>query len=135
MTLVAGPAPGAAGQLPSPSDIHRWLAPDAASQVAGDTAVIPPGEGAVFVPAMADGDSEPEALVFRGDEQVTSGPTGARITVEPGDYVVRVGSGPTPQMVAVPVTVRAGETTVAPVRWGGLRVEVVDESNLPHRGA
>ena len=66
---------------------------------------------------------------------MASGLNGTRILVDAGDYVVRVGSGPMSQMVSVPVTVQAGETTVAPVRWGGLRVEVVDENNLPHRGA
>ncbi len=38
-------------------------------------------------------------------------------------------------MVSVAVDVQAGATTVVPVRWSGLRIEVVDESNLPHRGA
>ena len=72
--------------------------------------------------------------MFRGDEQVTSGSNGARIVVEAGAYLVRVGSGPVSQMVSVPVDVQAGATTVVPVRWGGLRIEVVEESNLPHRG-
>ena len=49
-----------------------------------------------------------QALIFRGDEQVASGPTGARIVVEPGAYLVRVGSGPTSQMVSLPVDVQAG---------------------------
>ena len=64
-----------------------------------------------------------------------AGSTASRISVEPGTYTVRVGSGPTPQMVSVPVDVVPGETTVTPVRWGGLRIEVVDTSNLPYRGA
>ena len=95
---------------------------------------IPPGAGAILVPSMSGPDSEPQALVFRGEEQVASGPNGARIVVEAGAYLVRVGSGPVSQMVSVPVDVQAGATTVVPVRWGGLRIEVVDESNLPHRG-
>ena len=132
--VLQGLAHTAVAQSPPRSDVYRWLAPDAATQAAADTSVVPPGSGAILVPAMTDGESEPQALVFRGDEQVASGPNGARITVEPGAYVVRVGSGPTPQMVSVPIDVQAGETTVAPVRWGGLRIEVVDESNLPHRG-
>ena len=135
LPALLGTARGAAAQTPAPSDIYRWLAPDAASQAAADSTAIPAGRGAVLVPAMAGGDSEPEALVLRGDEPVAGGLNGTRIVVDAGDYVVRVGSGPTPQMVSVPVTVQAGETTVAPVRWGGLRVEVVDENNLPHRGA
>ena len=84
---------------------------------------------------MSETDNEPQALVFRGDDQVASGPTGARFVVEPGAYTVRVGSGPTPQMVSVAVDVQAGATTVVPVRWSGLRIEVVDASNLPYRGA
>ncbi len=36
--------------------------------------------------------------------------------------------------MSVPVDVQAGATTVVSVLWGGLRIEVVDESNLPHRG-
>ncbi len=84
---------------------------------------------------MSETNNEPQALVFRGDDQVASGPNGARIVVEPGAYTVRVGSGPTPQMVSVAVDAQAGATTVVPVRWSGLRIEVVDESNLAHRGA
>ena len=134
VAVLQGLAHTAAAQTPARSDVYRWLAPDAGTQAAADTSVVPPDAGAILVPAMTDADSEPHALVFRGDEQVASGPNGARITVEPGAYVVRVGSGPTPQMVSVPVDVQAGATAVAPVRWGGLRIEVVDESNLPHRG-
>lgn len=132
--LFLGLAPVAAAQTSAPADIYRWLAPAPAVQAAAATTAIPPGAGAILVPAMSAGDSEPQALVFRGDEQVASGPNGARIVVEPGAYLVRVGSGPTSQMVSLPVDVQAGATTVVPVRWGGLRIEVVDESNLPHRG-
>ena len=118
----------------APSDIYRWLAPDAATQAAAATTAIPPGAGAILAPSMSGPESEPQALVFRGGEQVASGPTGARILVEPGAYLVRVGSGAMSQMVSVPVDVQGGATTVVPVRWGGLRIEVIDESNLPHRG-
>ena len=135
VTLLSGLAPIAAAQTVAPSEVYRWLAPDAAAQAAADTTAIPPGAGAILVPAMSGGDNEPQALVFRGDEQVGSGPNGARIVVEPGAYTVRVGSGPTRQMVSVAVDVQAGATTVVPVRWSGLRIEVVDERNLPHRGA
>ncbi|MCY3844828.1 MAG: hypothetical protein OXH69_14955 [Acidobacteria bacterium] len=122
-----------AAQTTAPADIYRWLAPDAAVQAASATTAIPPGLGAILVPSMSGPDSEPQALVFRGGEQVASGPTGARILVEPGAYLVRVGSGAISQMVSVPVDVQAGATTVVPAQWGGLRIEVVDESNLPHR--
>ena len=101
--------------------------------VAASTSVAP-GAGALLVPSVFRPDSEPQALVFRGDERVVSSPNSARIIVGAGAYLVRVGSGPVSQMVSVPVDVQAGATTVVPVRWGGLRIEVVDESNLPHSG-
>ena len=134
VALLHGLTAATAAQTTAPSDIYRWLAPDAAAQAAAATTPIPPGAGAILVPSMSGPDSEPQALVFRGDEQVASGPNGARIMVEPGAYLVRVGSGPMSQMVSVPVDVQGGATTVVPVRWGGLRIEVVDERNLPHRG-
>ena len=115
--------------------IYRWLAPEPAEQLAEDETSIPPGFGAIFVPALTDGDSEPEALVMRGEQPVAIGRNGSRIVLEPGAYTVLVGSGPTPQMTAQAVEVASGETILVPVRWGGLRIEVVDESNLPHRGA
>ena len=52
-----------------------------------------------------------------------------------GSYTLRVGSAPLNQMVTIPVNVTAGNTTLVPVRWGALVVEVVDENNIPHRGS
>ena len=131
---MASMAPRAGAQALA-SDIYRWTAPEADTQVAADPTLVASGMGAIFIPAMTDGGSEPESLVFHDGEQVASGMNGVRIGVAPGSYDVRVGSGPTSQMVSIPVTVPAGATTVTPVRWGGLRIEVVDENNLPHRGA
>lgn len=111
---------------------HRWLAPPVEAQLAADSTEVPEGMGAIFVPALSDGESEPQSVVVRGSRQVASGPNGSRIPVPPGDYAVVVGSGPIAGRVRIPVEVAAGQTTVAPVRWGGLRVEVVDERNIPH---
>ena len=122
----------AAGPTAAQPPYHRWLAPPVEEQLAADPTEVPEGMGAIFVPALTDGESEPESAVFRGSRQVASGPNGSRIPVLPGDYTVRVGSGPIAGRVPLPAEVTAGETTVVPVRWGGLRVEVVDERNLPH---
>ena len=122
-------------QFPAAEDIYLWLAPEPAAQLAQDATPLPAGAGALFIPAMTDSESEPEALVMRGEERVATGQNGKRIVLDPGNYVVLVGSGPTVQLTAVPVKVTAGKTTLVPVRWGGLRVEVADENNLPHRGA
>ena len=114
---------------------YPWTAPSAAEQLAADETTVPTGQGAVFVPALSDGASEPQAVVVQNGQQVATGLNGTRIVVAPGQYVVRVGSGPAPQMVEVPVTVTANQTVTVPVQWAGLRVEVVDENNIPHRGS
>ena len=114
---------------------YRWLAPPAADQLAADATPVPTGQGAIFVPSLSDGASEPETLVFQNERQVAFGPTGRRIVVPPGRYGVRVGSGPTRFMVTEEVTVTAGDTVMVAVRWGGLRVSVVDENDIPHGGS
>jgi hypothetical protein len=63
---------------------------------------------------------------------VASGRPGTRVLLVPGRYVAQLGGGTTPD-IRFEFEVVAGETTVLPVTWGGLRVEVVDERGLPHR--
>ena len=87
------------------------------------------------MPALSDGALEPEVLVYRDGRHTAAGPTGRRIVVAPGRYRVRVGSGPTALMVQEDVTVVAGATATVAVRWGGLRVSVVDANDVPHRGS
>ena len=128
-------APGAAAQLAAPEAFYRWLAPAVEEQLAADATAVPPGRGAIFVPLLSQPDAEPPAVVFAGARQVASGPNGTRLVLEPGAYTVRIGSGGAGQSVDVAVRVAAGRTAVVPVRWGGLRVEVVDERNVPHRGS
>ena len=116
------------------SQLYRWIAPTAEEQLAADTTAVPSGSGAVFVPAMTNGADEPETLVFQGEKRIASGPNGKRIVLAPGSYVLRIGSSPLNQMMSVPVEVTAGNTTLVPVTWGGIIVEVVDKNNVPHRG-
>lgn len=133
--LVAGWATPSGAQSISPQTYYRWLAPAVEQQLAADTTPIPAGSGSLFVPALSDGESEPQAVVLQGERQVTTGPNGTRLAVSPGEYTVLVGSGPTPQMARVSVRVTEGQTAIVPIRWGGLRIEVVDENNIPHRGS
>ena len=134
--LLATASQTAAQQPPDVAQtLYRWTAPTAAEQLAADTTVVPAGMGALFVPAMTNGIDEPEALVYQGEKQVGGGPNGRRIVLAPGSYTLRVGSAPLNQMVTIPVDVTAGNTTLVPVRWGALVVEVVDENNIPHRGS
>ena len=133
--LLATAAQTAAQQPPDAAQtLYRWTSSTPADQLAADTTVVPSGMGALFVPAMT-GSDEPEALVFQGEKRVGGGPNGQRIVLAPGSYTVRVGSAPLNQMVTIPVNVTAGNTTLVPVTWGALVVEVVDENNIPHRGS
>ena len=64
--------------------------------------------GAVLVPAMTNGEDEPQTLVYQGAQQVAAGQNGRRIVLAPGSYVLRIGSSPLDQMLSIPVTVTAG---------------------------
>jgi hypothetical protein len=133
--LFAFSVPAAAQQ---PADItptlYRWNAPTPDQQLSADTTPVPSGMGAVLVPAMTNGEDEPQTLVYQGAQQVAAGQNGARIVLAPGSYVLRIGSSPLDQMLSIPVTVTAGSTTLVPVTWGALVVEVVDRNNVPWRG-
>jgi hypothetical protein len=120
---------------PGERETTYLIAPSAEEQLAADTTVVPAGSGAVFVPAMTSGADEPETLVFQGTQRVASGLNGTRIVLAPGSYVLRIGSSPLNQMMSVPVAVTAGNTTLVPVTWGGIIIEVVDRNNVPHRGS
>ncbi len=144
VTLLALSMPAVAQQQPAiaveakagalESLLYPWIAPSAEEQLAADTTVVPAGSGAVFVPAMTNGADEPETLVYQGSQRVASGLNGTRIVLAPGSYVLRIGSSPLNQMMSVPVEVTAGNTTLVPVTWGGILIEVVDRNNVPHRG-
>ncbi len=134
--LLTCPAPAGAQQTPGPAPgLYRWITPPPDQQLKADTTPVPPGMGAVFVPAMSNGLDEPETLVYQGTQRVASGLNGTRIILAAGDYVLRIGSGPLDQMMSVPVSVTAGNTTLVPVVWSGMMIEVVDRNNVPHRGS
>ncbi len=117
----------------SESGFYNWTAPSAAQQLAADSTELASGQGAIFVPAMTRGADEPEVLVFSGDRKVTSSRTGVRIPVFAGSYTVRVGSGAVSQMSEHPVEVEEGKTVTVEPTWAGLKIEVVDTQNIPHR--
>jgi hypothetical protein len=116
------------------TNFYRWTALSAEEQLAADQTAVPGGQGAIFVPAMSKGIDEPEVLVYSGEERIASGKTGTRILVAPGTYAVRVGSGAIKQMTDHQATVKADATTTVAPSWAGLKVEVVDTQNIPHRG-
>jgi hypothetical protein len=113
---------------------YQWESAPAEEQLAADKTPVPGGKGALFVPRLTRRSSEPAISIVNKGE-VTAGKVGQRIVLPPGDYVVIVGSTTPKQSVSVPVTVTEGETSLVPVHWGGLRIEVVDDKLIPHRGS
>lgn len=118
------------------------IGPDDASllndlpQLLRDETPIGLGMGAIFAPALSDGDREPLVGVYRNGSTVTNrGRMGRRIVVPPGEYEVRIGSGVGSQLIAVKVLVAAGKTTIIPPIWASLDVAVVDRTFVPFRGA
>jgi ABC-type uncharacterized transport system auxiliary subunit len=103
-------------------------------QVMADTTNLPIGFGAVFLPALRDGDREPQVAVYAGNQPVTEGTMGKRIVLKPGRYTMRLGSGTVGQQIPFEVEVEEGRTTIVPPTWSALELDVVDEQFVPFRG-
>lgn len=117
-------------------DPFAWTEPTPEAQLAADRTEIPLGKGALFVPTITGSLNEPPVILVEGTQgEVSDVPTGERVLVDPGSYVVIVSSGSPMQGVGVSVDVKEGDTTVVPVTWGALRIEVTDEHRVPHRGS
>lgn len=114
-------------------DPFAWTEPPPETQLARDRVEIPLGKGAVFVPSLTGPLNEPPVILVDGDE-VLDIPTGERVLVDPGMYTVIVSSGSPGQGEGVAIEVAEGATTLVPVTWGALRIEVVDDKRVPHRG-
>jgi len=128
ITLLLAAAPALA------DDTYAWLEPPAEQQLAADLTEIPVGKGAVFVPSITGPEFEPPAMLV-SDAEVINVPLGQRFIVEPGQYVVVVSAGGPAQGVSHAIEVVEGETTLVPVGWGALRIEVTDAHRIPHRGS
>lgn len=112
-----------------------WDAPTPAQQLAADPTLIPPAQGAVFVPAITDPRLEPPYLVMQGDRILQTVAVGRRAVLDPGVYEIRLGSGPPEQRLKRRVLVKEGRTTVVPATWAAVVVQVVDERFTPFRGS
>ena len=106
-------------------------------QVLKDDTPMPVGFGAIFLPTTSNGDREPVVAVYPdgSDEAVVEGQMGKRIVLEPGIYEVKFGSGAGTQQLERRVEVAPGHTTVLRPEWGGLDIDVLDESFVPFRGS
>jgi len=114
---------------------ETWDQPPTAEQLSLDSTLIPPGKGAIFVPAMSDPRLDPPWLILQGSHVVQSLQPGRRAVVPPGIYEVRLGSGSLEERIRRRVLVREGVTTVIPATWSTLVVNVVDEYSQPFRGS
>jgi hypothetical protein len=115
-------------------DTYAWLMPTPEEQLARDQTQIPIGKGAIFVPSITGPEYEPPATVVT-EKEVLSISLGQRVLLDPGPYVVVISSGTPAQGVSIAVDVKEGETTLVPVTWGALRIEVTDDHRIPHRGS
>lgn len=119
-------APALAGGSP-----YLPEAPPPRVQVLHDRTPIPADQGALFVPALTEAALEPSVLLLDGEE-VREIAVGQRVALPPGRYVVLVGSSDPSLSEGSTVEVVAGRTAIAPVRWGALRVEIVDRKLRVH---
>ncbi len=117
------------------ADPKSWDGPPPDEQLELDPTLIPPGKGALFVPAFSDPQAEPTLLVRRGGDTVATGTSGQKIFVEPGEYDVFIGSGAPRDRLKRLAKVREGRTTLLPVDWSGLIVNVTDDRSVPFRGS
>ncbi len=112
---------------------YTWTAPPPSVQLHADQTPIPAGQGALFIPTISGAASEPDVLIVNGDQVIVAA-VGQRTPLPPGRYVVLVGSADPSIATGVPVAVAAGQTTLVPVQWGALRIEVVDKNLVRHDG-
>lgn len=113
---------------------ETWDAPPSKDQMDHDATLIPVAKGAIFVPSMTDPRLEPNYVVMKDGEVLTSIKPGTRAVLAPGIYEVLIGSGSLDERLSRKVMVKEGLTTRIPATWGGVVVNVVDTFNQPFRG-
>lgn len=104
-------------------------------QLLADETKMPPGRGAVFLPALSGGNREPPVAVYdAGGKLVTNGRMGRKIVLPPGEYSLQFGSGPGDVQLRANVLVEPDEVTSVPPQWAAVEVRVVDPRFIPFRG-
>lgn len=116
--------------LATTPDPYAWETPPGPTQAHGDRTPIPRGMGGVFVPALSRAGDEPDVFLVDG-ARILRVRTGRRVAVPPGEYVLLVGSAEPSLSEGAPVRIQEGRTTVVPVTWGGLRLDVVGPTGRP----
>ncbi len=114
-------------------DSQQVTDPEIREQLARDTTLVPMEKGALFVPFLVDSQREPTYAVYRGEEFITDAEPGKRVALDPGTYVVYIGSGPLDTRMVFYVTLKPERVTVVMPLWSALIVRVIDAYNNPLR--
>lgn len=100
-------------------------------QLALDVTPVPPGSGAIFVPTLSNPKTESHVIVYYQGEKVTSGKTGERIIVPPGEYDVVMATGDLEDAASSHARVVDGATIVMMPFYGGVKLVAVDTQGKP----
>lgn len=112
-----------------------WDAPTMINQMASDKSNIPLGKGGIFVPRLSSQSSEPDIEIIDAEGQVlASGEPGQTLAVEPGTYVLSLGSGSQRQKISKKIKVYESKTTPVFPTWSGLVIETIDTNATSFRG-
>ncbi len=114
-------------------DAQQVVDPIILEQLARDETLVSMEKGALFVPWLVDSQREPTYAVFRGEDFLTDAEPGRRLILDPGSYVVYIGSGPLDTRMVFYVTIKPERTTVLIPTWSALVVRVIDSFDNPLR--
>jgi hypothetical protein len=115
--------------------MKTWDAPSLMQQMEEDTATVPIGKGAIYIPRFSDPALEPTIQINDSSGKLYKwGETGKKYAVIPGEYSVIMGSGSGNQRISKKIKVVEGETVPVIPDWCGLTIDIVDENSIPFRG-
>jgi len=109
---------------------QTWSAPEPIQQLEEEGVDDQLGMARIFVPAMSDPQREPEYTIYQDNVVVRERcPVGKSIFVDPGTYVLEIGSGLLEEhKIHIDVTVQAGQTRLINPTWGGLIIIIIDQN-------
>ena len=114
---------------------QSWNAPPLQQQMTEDETNIPIGKGYVFIPRMSEANLEPDVEVLdTGRNVIQKGKAGRKFALEPGRYLIGVGSGSADQRTVKKIDIVENAPVIIVPDWAGLSIDVVNENNLPFRG-
>lgn len=112
-----------------------WEAPTISEQMSKDHTVVPLGKGGVFIPRLTELHKEPDIeIADSAGHRVTSGESGTTLSLEPGKYSIKIGSGTHRQRIVKQITVQEFKNIPVLPDWSGLLIETVDTNSTVFRG-